>query len=270
MWEAAEKDDLGAMRDALTAGVTVLPSELAGLHAPLLWEDDGPLTYERSLRVVVLVDRAGTRRGDILPLTRFNTLDPDHAVAFARTLRQTARLAVGEAAVFEESALDLLADADLTLLTDGRFTAEGLAALPVASRDVWPKLLEQYPLADKVVPTSGTPVAFWAVDQQTGTVLGVLDDGSGGGRSAPLAPCVDQLSDQAFNALGALGGGVYAAVGKACARIYARAGRTLQAGPVPDKGDPNDILPRPGVRPGQGRRVRQARRSGRERRRSRR
>lgn len=31
-------------------------------------------------------------------------------------------------------------------------------------------------------------------------------------------------------------------VGKACARIFARAGRTLTTGPVPDTSDPNDIL----------------------------
>ncbi len=243
LWEAADQDDGDAMHDALVAGVTALPWELAGLHAPLLPEDGEPLTYERLLRVAVLVDRSGSRRGDILPVTRFDTLGSDRTAAYDRTLRQSARLAVGEQTVFEDSAADRLDDVDLVMLADGRWSPAALAALPAAGRDVWPDLLDDYAGWDKVVPTAGDPIAFWAVDQQTGTLLGVLDDGSGGGRSARwAAPCDDQLSDQAFNALGALGGGVYAAVGKACARIYARAGRTLQAGPVPDKGDPNEIL----------------------------
>jgi len=243
LWEAAERDDGDAMRAALVAGVTELPWELAGLHAPLLHEDGEPMTYERLLRVVLLVDRAGSRRGDIVPVTRFDTLGSDRTAAFDRTLRQSTRLAVGEATVFEDSAVSRLEDADLAMLADGKWSAAAVAALPDATRELWPDLLDEYPSWDKVVPTAGDPVAFWAVDQQTGTLLGVLEDGSGGGRSARwAAPCDDQLSDQAFNALGALGGGVYAAVGKACARIYARAGRTLQAGPVPDTGDPNEIL----------------------------
>ncbi|MFN2518189.1 MAG: hypothetical protein ABR604_03955 [Jatrophihabitantaceae bacterium] len=254
LWQGAQRGDGAAMKAGLADGFALLPTELVGLHAPLLRPAPGdPLTFERLLRVAVITrhprfgNPAGRlRRGDILPITSFDTTGADRAKALARTLRQSARLAVGERAVYDTSAAGLLDRAPLVEASNGLPTSFHLTD---AQAKQWTRLLNEYPVARRLVPSSGRPLAFWAVDQRTGSLLGVLDDGSGGGRSASprsthgvAAPCVDELSDQAFNALGALGGGIYAIVGKACARIFARAARTLTTGPVPDTGDPNDIL----------------------------
>jgi hypothetical protein len=250
IWDAVSSNDADAMAAAMQEPVVQLPSELIGLHAPLRRAEGEPLTFERLLRVAVYREVPtfnGTERdrsGDILPITSFQTADDDGAAAVRTTMARSARLLIGEQRVFDTSVASELQGAELVLAPDGVLPQAIAAKLDATAVRDWNRLLSQYVSSHVVVPATGAPLAFWAVDRVTGTLHGVLDDGTGGGRTAAQTPCDDDLSDQAFNALGALGGGVYAIVGKTCARIYARAGRTLTTGPVPDKdkGDPNDIL----------------------------
>lgn len=116
-----------------------------------------------------------------MPITSFDTTGPDRSAAFARTLRQSARLAVGERAIYDTSAAALLDGAQLVDASNGLPPS---VKLTEAQTKQWNRLLGEYPVARRLMPSTGRPLAFWAVDQRTGSLLGVLDDGSGGGRSA--------------------------------------------------------------------------------------
>ncbi|WP_412741341.1 hypothetical protein [Krasilnikovia sp. MM14-A1004] len=220
-WEAAFAGDEKRMVSALEAGLPYLPSTVAALHPPI--PPDGDLTYETGLRAVLHVDRpqfgAGrVRRADVLPCTRWASLGADRVRAFDSTLRRSAALAVAEGSAFRTSTWSALKGKRLTLLPKGD---SDLTFLPEASRDRWRSLLGTWDDYDRLVPADGAPVAFWAVDPGTGSVLGVLADGSGGGATANVECQI--FEDKAIlSLLGILGGalgigaiGVFASLGKA-------------------------------------------------------
>ncbi|RZU53733.1 hypothetical protein EV385_5667 [Krasilnikovia cinnamomea] len=222
--EAAAAKDEKRLVSALEAGLPRLPSMVPALHPPVSGEGD--LTFETGLRAVLHVHRPqfGTstrvRRADVLPCTRWATLGGDRVRAFDRTLEQSAALALAEGVGFRTSTWSALKGKRLTLVPKGSVSSDQLAALPEASRVQWRRLLDNWDDYDRLMPADGTPVAFWAVEPDTGSMLGVLADGSGGGASSD--PERDIARDSAIislvmSALG-LGGfavGAFVAYGKA-------------------------------------------------------
>lgn len=175
-------------RAAVEAGYATVDPNLWDVAAPVLADDTAPVTYElgprlwvRSTRIVPGADSDAVRTSvDVLPHTRFATADPDPDVAGRATARQSLRIALAEQAFYTSSTAGLLADEDLAA------TASIRADLPDADPDAvdalaraargWP-----WRHARRLVPGDGTPTALWVLDEETGTVAGVLADGSGGG-----------------------------------------------------------------------------------------
>lgn len=248
LWEAAAAGDSAGMRNALDKGISPYASDLIGLHAPLPDQADGePLVYERSVRIALASWRpgwkpGGQRHGDIVPLTKFHALDTDRKQAFRHVLRASARLAVGEAAIFDRSTLSELKGAGLTFIKGGVATPESFASMTPEVKQAWQNRLVRNNFWHMFLPTTGAPAAFWSVDPETGSLLGVLEDGTGGGAAGGGVPCDEFYSDALLSSLGALGAGPYAAIGKACARIFALAGRMLVPGPVKGPNDPDAIM----------------------------
>ncbi|MEU7906960.1 hypothetical protein [Actinoplanes sp. NPDC049118] len=187
---------------------------------------EGDLTFETGLRAVLHVDRPqfGTgrvRRADVLPCTRWSTLGTDRVGAFDRTLERSAALAVAESVAFRTSTWGALKGKRLTVLPKGPVRSAQLATLPEASQAQWRALLDDWKDYDRLLPADGTPVAFWAVDPDTGSVLGVLADGSGGGATNDVE-CKIFEEKAVLSLLGILGGafgfgaiGVFASYAKA-------------------------------------------------------
>lgn len=186
---------------ALEAGIRHVPAELVTLHASLPVAD-GALTFETGPRIVLLARRplfAGglVTRADVLPFTRFATADRDPRSAFRTTLVRTARLAVAEAAVYDESTVDLLAGRPLGLLAQA---APAPRDGPQASHA---RLLDLWASDHRLVPDDEGDFAFWSIDP-AGSLLGVLADGSGGGSSTDAnAQCT--AMNQGFAALDLVG-----------------------------------------------------------------
>lgn len=237
--EAATSGDAEAVRDALDAGFTGTPADLMLLQGPMpdaITEDSH--TYQDTLRVVLHQQRPqfGTdqilQRTDALDLTKYRTVADDPERAFRLTAERTARVAVVEDALYEDSAASIL---------DGR------ALVPFREvTDAWEDDTERAADARVVETRSGNevalvaddggPFAFWTVNVDTGTVAGVLDDGSGGGYSqAPIKEQLERLSRAiaVVNILalaagkaglvsgpGGLALGAVAAYGQVLARLY--------------------------------------------------
>ncbi|MEF8786761.1 MAG: hypothetical protein V5A45_12575, partial [Haloarculaceae archaeon] len=237
--EAAASGDAEAVRDALDAGFTVTPAELMLLQGPMpdAITDDSH-TYQDTLRVVLHQQRPrfGTdqilQHTDALDLTKYRTVADDPERAFRLTAERTARVAVVEDALYDDSAVSILDGRDLVPFWEVAAAWEDDEQRAADARVVEARSGNEVAL----VADDDGPFAFWTVNVDTGTVAGVLDDGSGGGYSqARTEKLLDELSQvisminlmaQAATKGGALTGaggfalGVVAAYGQELARLY--------------------------------------------------
>ncbi len=189
LFTALRTGDDEAIVQALADGLPRFEADVAMLQPPL-WDaaSASRLPFETGLRATLVVEgpRLGARRHgrrlDVLPLGHPSTaIEGAPGVRHEATLRETARLAVAEAAVHRRSTLSLLDGQPLTYV--GRGGSTHFASRTELSDDVrarWRQVLREYDPYVKIVPESGDPIAFWAIHRETGALLGVLDDGSGG------------------------------------------------------------------------------------------
>ena len=239
---AANDGDLAAIEASLADGVLVMPPDLRLQAVPLPRAvTDRSLTFETGPRVMLVqgYPRLNTDRFvsavDILPGTRFATAAEDPVEAFRITLANTARFAVAEAAFFDTSTASLLAGSALVDMTALQRNQD----IAAPRRQAFRALAAAMPGRNhQLAPASGAPLAFWNVDAQTGSLLGVLADGSGGGRQEQrileflseydrvMSMYNHLLFTAAGPALSPIGGfalGVVAQYGQSLVRIYGAA-----------------------------------------------
>lgn len=158
------------------------------------------LTYGFGLRTVLTGARPVFGEGvekrwvDVLSTDSVRTLraDDDRASEFEQTAKRTARRSVMEGENFETSTTSLLAGSSLApagTVTDSMegSTADALAAATdrrlIANSD------------HLLTAQSGETAAFWHVDEQTGSVTGVLPDGRGGGSGEQLIETLKEVEE---------------------------------------------------------------------------
>lgn len=239
LYEALVSKDAARIQAAREAGFTLVPDGLEALHVPpSAGGPSDPVVMEHGLRAAIYgvstrADGRRVHRSDILQSTTLESTAATGEAAYKQTLEASCRLALAESKVFSKSTVSLLKGVALTRLPGS--SGNDVSFLPDALRPVWTKLVTQYAAFDRLVPTAGAPLAMWAIDPATGSAFGVLEDGSGGGQEENLTPpgATDEARlNQVLNAAGLFGGGPYYIIGKACARIYARAGNELTPGYV--------------------------------------
>ncbi|WP_340098915.1 hypothetical protein [Salinibaculum salinum] len=237
--EAADSGDAEAVRDALDAGFTVTPAELMLLQGPMpdAITDDSH-TYQDTLRVVLHQQRPqfGTdqilQHTDALDLTKYRTVADDPERAFRLTAERTARVAVVEDALYDDSAVSILDGRVLVPFWEVAAAWEDDEQRAADARVVEARSGNEVAL----VADDDGPFAFWTVNVDTGTIAGVLDDGSGGGYSqARTEKLLDELSQVisminlmalaatkggALTGAGGFALGVVAAYGQELARLY--------------------------------------------------
>ena len=242
VWDAAVSGDAAAITKALGTPLPAIPPELAALAAPL----PSPAlasepTFESGPRVYLFVERprfgiGRTRRVDLLPLSRFTTLADDPARALKQTLAATARLAVTEAAAFPDSTLAALSGADLELLAPYDGIGSVAPALDSAARARWDFVSDAYAGTWRIVPKAGTPVAFFSVDPDTGTLIAVTPDGAGGGSATDTlqhridggSRVIDVLSVVGSLAGGGFGLGAFIAIEKTLLKLILTAAEAIE------------------------------------------
>lgn len=239
LWDAIDSGDTARMRDALASVRSFVPPVLLEAQVSLTGQTEGTVVFESGLRTVAFTvfpnfrDQLIEKRLDILPLARFAATGTDAAATFQSTLAATTRLAVIEAHLFEKSTKSVLAGRTLFYLRPGGTISDQLDHLPIEARRAAKDLLEDYRGYHRLIPASGALDAFWAVHQDTGDLLGVLRDGTGGG--AATAACKSLKTENALldtlSLLADLAGagslGAYFALGKAVAAAFTLAGIVL-------------------------------------------
>ena len=185
VFDAATAGDKKGTLDALKAGFSVTPSKLPWAQPPLrdsLTKDS--LTFETMPRIATLIQKTHsggpvTRQLDLFPLQQFATATADARTAFETTLTATAGLAVAEAGMFGGSST-IKALKGATLTTNAAGALRDQTGLTPEQSLKWAALEEPFDTSYQLVAPL-KPGAFWAVDEKTGTVTGILPDGSGGG-----------------------------------------------------------------------------------------
>lgn len=204
---------------------------------PSLWLLASPLghgpeerTFPTELRVVLErreLDFERTRAVfalDILPFGGLRTIHPDPAEGRRLSLRRSLEAAVVEAAWHEESTASLLSGQSLRATPGGACCGFADPALEAEWRILTAPYRSGYQL---VLPSSGTPRAFYAVRAVTGEVVAVLPDGSGGGREEARARVERaqrgfQIADQLLSLAG-VNTGFWVRFELAKAKVLARA-----------------------------------------------
>ncbi|MBX7102081.1 MAG: hypothetical protein K1X89_30480, partial [Myxococcaceae bacterium] len=124
------------------------------------------------------------KRFDLLPLVPRRTVSFSGAQTYVTTVQRTAAMAAFESARFATNTAKALAGKTLA-----RFDASSVEALgPNWVGAAYPTYSDYHVLA----PSDGSVVAFWAVHQQTGEVIGVLP-GGGLGEDESTEALVDRL-----------------------------------------------------------------------------
>jgi hypothetical protein len=177
------EQDEAAVLEAVEEGFTLTPPKLPLAHPPLANQRSDALTFETGLRVATMIQKTYkdgpiTRNLDVFPLSRWATAAEDPRAAFEQTVTATAGLAAMEAGLLTgTSTLEALDGEALTLVVPG--DARNQADLTEEEVLQWAVLEERFAGSySLLVPHKPGP--FWAIDRTTGTVIGVLPNGSGG------------------------------------------------------------------------------------------
>lgn len=174
-----------AIRAARDRGASFVPGDLLSAIRPLpATTTETTLTFSDGPRLTLYHERPAlgadyvVKRVDYLPLSRFATVAERPDEAFRTTLERTAHLALVEGSAFETSTWSLLDGADLGEFDAVYDTLENDLASRwrTYGRGTWPSGRDY-----QLVPVDGAPFAYWNVDHETGSLLGILPDGSGGG-----------------------------------------------------------------------------------------
>jgi hypothetical protein len=184
LYEAFAEGDEAKVLEAIEDGFTLTPAKLPLAHPPLPGaSSETSLTFETGLRIATLVQKTFedgpiTRNLDLYPLMRWATATEDPREAFENTMSATAGLAVMEAGMLEgTSTLEALDGEPLTLVMPGQ--ARYQDGLTEDETLQWAALEEPFG-AGYVLLVPLKPGPFWAIDQTSGTMIGVLANGSGG------------------------------------------------------------------------------------------
>jgi hypothetical protein len=192
---AARQGDSEALRRAFFSGAweQFHGDALALATLPLALEDNlGASTSLRAVLGSIKPSLNGPTRAsvDILPLGPVRLLQDTPLASFQQTLRATAALSVAEAALSATSTLPLLQEEPLLYLPKGIF--DQFPSLPPEKLRAWDRMLSSWSGWHKLVPASGEPIGAYAIHKDTGAVVGLLPDGSGG--SINLWPPKEQVS----------------------------------------------------------------------------
>ncbi len=223
--DAKATGDLDTMLEAISKGYIQYSGEIEFVQSRTPGSSTGEtLTYPDGLRAVLknIAPRFGTgiiRKLDILPLTDWHTASSDATLSWETTLDKTLYLALAEADAHATNTISKTKDFEW-VTTDFGSMPQSLIAAGIDEERA--REIERVALYNPgiwqttyLVPITPYPEAFWSVRRDTGAVLGILLDGSGGAS----AICEDDAAQRAatlakvLNSFAGLAGVVPAGLG---------------------------------------------------------
>ncbi|MBK7580769.1 MAG: VWA domain-containing protein [Myxococcales bacterium] len=198
IFEAAESKDEAKLLAALGQGFSMGPGKLPLAQPPLVdaWSTQS-LTFETGPRIAAMIQKFSeqglvSRQLDLFPLSRWATAADDPRAAWEKTLKTTAGLAIMEAGLLAgPSTYEALQGKTLGLFAPG--AVDGQPGLTSQEQLLWgalgPEFNNEHSLLAPVKPGP-----FWVIHKGTGTVIGMLPNGTGGG-AEDICNDFDQLNN---------------------------------------------------------------------------
>lgn len=189
--DALRSGDATAIATAAKRALFHTPTDLRFSAVGLPGEaEPGDVTFADGLTVTMqanlpVLGQKVVKRFDLLPLVPRRTVDFSGASGLRRTTERTAMLAAFESLRFAKATRQALMGETLGLYDP--LTVD--VTLGAGWNGVAYPAYSDY---DVLAPTDGTPVAFWAVQRQTGELIGVMPNG-GIGEDESTAALVDRL-----------------------------------------------------------------------------
>lgn len=210
MWLAMKGGDPDTIVDTFVQGFQRYNARALALvttPAPV----DGTFVFPTGLRAVLttMQPRYGVgvvRRASILPMGGYRAVDEDRRGGLEASVHATARLGLLEGGLFQRSTASELEGASLIGLNPFALISSAIPGLSAEQRAAWERAMDGFTGGYRIVPATGEPVAFWYVDRATGSLLGVLEDGSGGGSSAEELEALERQLTALINWVNAVGG----------------------------------------------------------------
>lgn len=231
------------------AGILATPIDLMWLNARVAALPGEPLVYEAGLRVTThsiapdFAARRVRRSTDVFPLSDWSAAGTDPAAAWRATMRHTLHVMLVEASRATTSTRSTLGAAPLRRVRPSTVVAD-LADLDSAIADRWYRLLETWRTATPyaiAMPMTGTPEAWWAIDDR-GATVGMLGSLRGDGFSDADFEADRNMIDFFFDAINRIGGedtivGVWAALERAKLIALSYATQVIAGGTAPTDAD---------------------------------
>lgn len=224
IWDALKKGDDAGIKQAIEEGYLNTPYELFLLNSGLPRVSGlEEVTFPNAPHIVTYLERPGKKGGiekqfDIFSGNNWVTVSDDPKKAFKTTLTKTAYLSVLEGALSTISTPSLLKDKKLGVTPV--FYMRNTRKFTKEANKRWSQLA--WELSDfyksLIHSADGQPVTGWLLNDKTGTVIGLLDDGSGGGTSVVELKAEQKRIETALDVIGRYGpglAGVFASIEKA-------------------------------------------------------
>ena len=246
---AMERGEPRAAERMVRAGMLATPIDLMWLNARVAAQPGEPLVFENGLRVTThtvapdFVARRVRTSTDVFPLSDWSSAGSDPAAAWRATMRHTLHVMLVEASRATTSTRSTLGSMPLRRVSPSTVVAD-LADLDPTVAERWYTLLETWRTATPyaiAMPMTGTPEAWWAIDD-SGATVGMLGSLRGDGFSDADFEADRNMIDFFFDAITRVGGedtvvGVWAALERAKLIALSYATQVIAGGTAPTDED---------------------------------
>ncbi len=185
LFDAVQARDDDGVIAAWEQGLSRTPSALALAFPPLPGASDrDALTFETTPRIAAVFQKITpggpyTRQLSYFPLAQWRTAAADPRRAWRRTLEASAGLAVVEANLLKGTSTLKAVDGK-PLRPLGTLEAARQPALDEAARAAWIAMTRGLPMDDYRLVAPREPDGAWLVHTGSGSMIGLLPDGTGG------------------------------------------------------------------------------------------
>ena len=238
--EALLEKDFATAKANFSKGGYIYHPEILPLMAPL--ENAvtlNSMTFVSGIRIAIIKNKIGvgenasTTSFDYLPTSNYNTFAKASESAFKITLQKTAQLAIREAHFFPNSTFSQLKNSALLerqkAIEINWFQEE---KAKIANTYYWNERVNRGDGNFKIFDSDAVTLAYWQINQKTGELFGMLENGTGGGSEETVRQLADIMAVMSvyiallqemkmLNSIGGMALSIIATYGATLTKLYA-------------------------------------------------
>ena len=212
--KAVQSGDGKKIIDEINDGLHTLPYKFFELEMlPIREQEKGFLTYPETANIILHSKKPDANnhfitKCDILPFSVWNTYGEDNKQAYLQNIKQTLKLNWTEKFNYLVSTANILKETKFAYAPNWyeSWNIESWKNMDKEFEKKWDALSKEYSMGWEfntrmIVPENPAKIAYWLLDYPTGSIFGIIEDGSGGGSLVET----DRTFNRVDNALDILG-----------------------------------------------------------------